>query len=206
MWHVLALRSSRGGSEGIRDRTIRYGRMLSCGPSLAQADREGEAVHPQFASRKLNDLEAVRRLSPASRDRSSRSASARSGRRYRSPTTLPAFFSAEASSRLGRPMSKPWPIVLASARSAARSQMRQQADQRDVGAAGRRILGHAVERREHAGLDVDAVLLRRHVEVDADGARPSAGACERRRCCRSPPSARRATSPRRTGSCCRSRR
>ena len=46
--------------------------------------------------------------------------------------------------------------------------MRQQADQRDVGRAGRRILRNAEQRREHARLDFDALFLDRDVKMDAD--------------------------------------
>src|SRR5688572_15114766 len=51
-----------------------------------------------------------------------------------------------------------------------RLEMRQQADQHDVGAAGRGILGHAVQGCEHARLDLHAVFLGMAIEMDADRA------------------------------------
>ena len=38
-------------------------------------------------------------------------------------------------------------------------QARQQSDKHDIGAAGRRVFGHAEERREHARLDIGATAL-----------------------------------------------
>ena len=53
--------------------------------------------------------------------------------------------------------------------------MGQKPDQGDVGAAGRGIFGDAERRREHARLDLHAVLLGRDMEMVSDvlGPRPA---------------------------------
>src|SRR5438046_1645728 len=48
-------------------------------------------------------------------------------------------------------------------------QARQQPDERDIGAAGRRILGDAMQRGEHARPDVDALAAVAHIQMDAGG-------------------------------------
>ena len=53
-----------------------------------------------------------------------------------------------------------------------RAQLREQADQGDIGSSGRGILGDAVQRREHAALDVGAAVSRRDIEVNAGDAIP----------------------------------
>ena len=70
---------------------------------------------------------------------------------------------------LGRPISTPCAIVFDRDKIRLRAQAGEQADQRDVSGAGRRILGNVEVRREHPGPDIDITLMDLGVEHDADG-------------------------------------
>ena len=82
-------------------------------------------------------------------------------------TTVPPRFSADASRRLGRPISTPWAIRTRKRQVRLGAQAGEQPGERDIGAAGRRVLGHTVQRREHPRADVDPVGAVADIKMNA---------------------------------------